>query len=267
MEVRHRQTRQTDPKGSRNRLCLVGPFGCGKTSLRSTFSGKSFAEKQHRVTIACQTICVQFPTEERPAEAGVNVIVDDTSGEERFRNMLTVNFVRHAQCVLLCFDLSSEDSLTEAQDTWLPWLTDQGRCGQSAVMLVGLKADLRYAVSSEHSNKTPSHIDLTEDSDRGYTTTIPIVVGAAAALVALSALAFFLVRRHKPSEKTPQAAELPVTKLADNGRESSPFASQASVGSTGSVASRSDPAESVESVDAVNDLYTSTDLVDTAGSA
>ncbi|XP_076457362.1 uncharacterized protein LOC143291407 [Babylonia areolata] len=128
-----------------NRLCLIGPLASGKTSLRFRFNGKEFIENKSRATVACQATHTFFPTHNDPENRHLKIFVDDTSGEERFRNCVTNIFIRYAQCVLLCFDLSDPDSYLEAQVSWLPWVTHQ--CGSEAkVIVVGLKSDLERQV-------------------------------------------------------------------------------------------------------------------------
>ena len=126
------------------KILLVGDAGVGKSALLQRFV------ERHHATHHVPTLGVDF----RLRTIGLNgerikLHVFDTSGQDRSQNIARAHY-RSAEGVLLCYDLSSDESLQNVA-RWEEAIRQYAPPGVP-VVLVGLKADAAVA-----SNTLPPH--------------------------------------------------------------------------------------------------------------
>jgi Ras-related protein Rab-1A len=116
------------------KIILIGDSGVGKSCVLKSFMGEAFEPTY------ISTIGVDFELKTvQHAGKTINLQLWDTAGQERFRT-ITTSYYRSADAILLCFDLTEEESFLNLQ-TWLEDVRLYSREGV-CVMLLGCKVDL-----------------------------------------------------------------------------------------------------------------------------
>ena len=114
---------------------LIGDSGVGKTSLLLRFSDNSFSNMYFSI------IGVDFKIRILKIDNKiVKLQIWDTVGQESFKTIIA-SFYRRAQCVLLVFDITDEESFINIKS----WISDIDKyCGKKVpIVLIGNKCDLK----------------------------------------------------------------------------------------------------------------------------
>lgn len=132
------------------KVVIVGPTSSGKTSLLHRYINQSFST-EFKQTIGVE-FCVRQITLQN--ETTVKLQIWDTSGVERYRNIITAYF-RGAACFLLCVDLTqTEDAIKNAITTFYQEIASSADHPLPPVVLVGTKNDLQ--------DPSATSVDLTQ---------------------------------------------------------------------------------------------------------
>lgn len=125
------------------KLVLVGSSRVGKSNLLLRFADDSFTDSY----IATIGVDFRFKTMNVPTSvlfgSKINIVklqIWDTAGAERFRT-ITSAYYRGAHAIVLCYDTTNHDTLTEIAETWFPEVQKHG--GEVPLFLVGTKCDLK----------------------------------------------------------------------------------------------------------------------------
>ena len=111
---------------------LIGETCSGKTALSSVYKGDTFNENEHATTgIDHFTKDVVWNDE------CIHVVIYATLGKNRFSELCST-YCRQADAVLVCYDITSEDSF----DRVPYWVSISGIPDDAVVVLVGCKSDL-----------------------------------------------------------------------------------------------------------------------------
>ena len=118
---------------------FLGDVNVGKTALVNRLMGDAMHRPPTRL---CAHFCVD--TFERAGKA-VTLCLWDTAGQERFTKRIGAGHLRGANCVVVCYDTTSQESFEHLTE-WMEEVemqyggADVARC--PALLLVGTKADL-----------------------------------------------------------------------------------------------------------------------------
>ena len=130
------------------KILTLGDTMVGKSSIVLRFSEDKFNESKF------PTIGIDFKTKYiKVRDASVKVLIWDTAGQEKFRN-IAKQYYKGANGVLLIYDVTSRKSF-ERIDDWLIELKENNKIDELYVVLVGNKIDLdeRREVSKEEGEK------------------------------------------------------------------------------------------------------------------
>ncbi|MCK9539295.1 Rab family GTPase [Dokdonella sp.] len=97
--------------GATHKLCLLGDFGVGKTSLVARFVHSTFSDK-YLTTVGVKVDSKQVAL---PGRAAVKLVIWDIAGRNAL-DALGRNYLRGAAALLLVADGTREDSLASALD-------------------------------------------------------------------------------------------------------------------------------------------------------
>ena len=114
---------------------ILGDSKVGKTSILQAIENKGFNES-HITTMGVDFKTVKWTD---PQGNQVDVKLWDTAGQERFRT-ITYSFYKNANGVILCFDLTSQESFKNVK-SWLDGIY-QHTDPDIVKVLVGNKSDL-----------------------------------------------------------------------------------------------------------------------------
>lgn len=143
------------------KVVLIGDSGVGKSNLMSRYT-------QDRVDISAKsTVGLEFATKTIHMHGKViKLQIWDTAGQERFRS-ITSAYYRNAVGALLLYDITSSETLANAQRRWLKELKENA-APDISVILIGHKCDLvnSRSVDKEEGQKTANknHIGFLEAS-------------------------------------------------------------------------------------------------------
>lgn len=117
------------------KLCLVGDWGTGKTSIRRKFMGSRFKRNY------LPTVGADFSFKEIEID-GMNykLLTWDLAGESKFKSVRGVYF-QGAYGILLVFDLTNHKSF-ESLDSWLADIEESTQTKGLPIWLIGNKNDL-----------------------------------------------------------------------------------------------------------------------------
>ncbi|MHA2501949.1 MAG: GTP-binding protein [Candidatus Kariarchaeaceae archaeon] len=120
----------------RLKIALLGDAGVGKTSLRRSFMGQSFAT-QHLMTIGADFSTAQFELE----GDSITYQIWDIAGDQSLSRIRTqfYNGIKGALCV---FDINRQDSYLNIP-TWINEMWQHNGQGEIPLVLLGNKSDLR----------------------------------------------------------------------------------------------------------------------------
>lgn len=122
------------------KLILIGSSSVGKTSFCNRICGKYYDDKQ------LSTIGVDFHIINLTVK-GIQYTLQlwDTAGHERY-NSITSTYYRGSDIVILCFDLTKRESLTDL----ILWVNDVNNTSDDVVFfLLGMKSDLESEINEE----------------------------------------------------------------------------------------------------------------------
>ncbi|KAI8377626.1 transforming protein RhoA-like protein [Radiomyces spectabilis] len=131
----------------RKKIVIVGDGACGKTSFLIVYQNGQFPEKY------LPTVFENYMTRlELDGHKSVELALWDTAGQEDYDRLRPLSYYE-TDVVLICFAVDNPISLQNVRDKWLPEVKHY--CGNVALVLVGLKVDLRKNTTSSASMVTP----------------------------------------------------------------------------------------------------------------
>jgi len=116
------------------KLVVVGDGACGKTCLLYVFSRDHYPEKY--VPTVFETYVANIEIDDKDVE----LVLWDTAGQEDYDRLRPLSYP-DTNVLLLCFSISSPDSLENIPERWVPEV--KHFCPKVPVVLVGCKKDLR----------------------------------------------------------------------------------------------------------------------------
>ena len=133
------------------KILILGEAGVGKTSLKVRYTDNKFLSNAKISTAIDFKIKLIHLTESETAKLSIW----DTAGSERYRSIAN-SYLKNAQAILLCFDISDKKSFDELGTFWQSFITEYFSLGKEQnkiclVYLVGTKQDLEQqrAVSKD----------------------------------------------------------------------------------------------------------------------
>ena len=133
------------------KILILGEAGVGKTSLKVRYTDNKFLPNTKASTAIDFKIKLIHLTESETAKLSIW----DTAGSERYRSIAN-SYLKNAQAILLCFDISDKTSFDELGLFWQSFIKEYFSLGKEQnkiclVYLVGTKQDLEQqrAVSKE----------------------------------------------------------------------------------------------------------------------
>ena len=133
------------------KILTLGDTMVGKSSIVLRFSDDKFDENQFA------TIGIDFKTKYiKVKDASVKVLIWDTAGQEKFRN-IAKQYYKGANGVLLIYDVCNRKSF-ERIEYWISELKENNKIDELYTILVGNKIDLpeRRVISREEGEKYAS---------------------------------------------------------------------------------------------------------------
>ena len=118
----------------KHKIVLLGDIAVGKTSIFQRFIDKDMS-KDHNPTIGW---CYNFVNIEEK-EYTKRIELWDTAGQERFHSLAAL-YYKNAQAALVVYDVTSKNSLTQAQ-RWIDELNEKAN-PNILIILAGNKIDL-----------------------------------------------------------------------------------------------------------------------------
>jgi len=116
------------------KLVVVGDGACGKTCLLYVFSKDHYPDKY--VPTVFETYVANIEIDGKDVE----LVLWDTAGQEDYDRLRPLSYP-DTNVLLLCFSISSPDSLENIPERWVPEV--KHFCPKVPVVLVGCKKDLR----------------------------------------------------------------------------------------------------------------------------
>ena len=121
------------------KICIIGDFGVGKTSLLQRFASGVF-DKGQSATLGVDHIRKQSTLEGPSGLETVDLCIWDTAGQERFRTLAS-SFYRGAHGVMVVVDHTDRESFQNTK-SWLHEIDRYCTTSSVAKMLVCSKSDL-----------------------------------------------------------------------------------------------------------------------------
>ena len=116
----------------KKKIVLVGDAGCGKSALAVKLTENMFLDYYE------PTDFENFHTEIRTAKGNCSLTILDTSGNHEQENVRALTY-KGCDAVVICFDLTNEESLASVEKAWLPEL--KAHCPNVPVYIAGCKRD------------------------------------------------------------------------------------------------------------------------------
>ena len=145
-------------------IVVTGDSGVGKSALLQKFGKpeKSWDQMDSKATIGVDYV-------RRPLKVeGRSIMLQswDTAGQERFRT-ITTSYYRSAMGAIICFDITSEQSLKSAKN-WIKDFRDKARQG-APVLLVATKQDLSDQPKIKITGKSNGNSSNSQSGSSGET--------------------------------------------------------------------------------------------------
>jgi len=126
------------------KILLIGASNVGKSSIMSRYVDNIFNESY------ISTIGVDFKI--KTLEINNKIIklqIWDTAGQERFKS-ITSSYYRGSSCIIVVFDLSDNNSFTDAMNIWLEEIKKNNEKNGSMplIYIVGNKSDKKINVNN-----------------------------------------------------------------------------------------------------------------------
>lgn len=126
------------------KILLIGASNVGKSSIMSRYVDNIFNESY------ISTIGVDFKI--KTLEINNKIIklqIWDTAGQERFKS-ITSSYYRGSSCIIVVFDLSDNNSFTDAMNIWLEEIKKNNEKNGSTplIYIVGNKSDKKINVNN-----------------------------------------------------------------------------------------------------------------------
>jgi Ras-related protein Rab-5C len=118
----------------KHKIVLLGDIAVGKTSIFQRFIEKDMS-KDHNPTIGCWYNFINIEEKEYTKR----IELWDTAGQERFHSLAAL-YYKNAQAALVVYDVTSKNSLTQAQ-RWIDELNEKAN-PNILIILAGNKIDL-----------------------------------------------------------------------------------------------------------------------------
>lgn len=123
------------------KICLIGDSNVGKSSLFINFKSGCHGTGvlQHASTPGAEVFVIFSPLVERTRTA-VHFQIWDTAGQEKYK-AITNSYMRAADVVVVVYDISNEDSLTNVAKIWKQQIRDHTNQRSVRLIFVGNKID------------------------------------------------------------------------------------------------------------------------------
>lgn len=122
------------------KICFVGNFGVGKTSLVKAFVDKRTGDSNVKTTLGIDFFSKTISV----SGVDVRLRIWDTAGSERYRSLMH-SYLRDSSIVILVYDLTNIESMNCVQN----WMSDIERHSPRVVAVVGNKMDLETQGSQD----------------------------------------------------------------------------------------------------------------------
>ncbi|KAJ3100519.1 hypothetical protein HDU97_002155 [Phlyctochytrium planicorne] len=131
------------------KIVLVGDGACGKTALLSVQSGIGYPKVQtlfpcsdfNEIQVYSEPTLEQFSSRLNIHGKAVELSIWDTDGVEGYDRLRPL-FYPDTDVVIICYDISSPDSLSNVTEKWIPEI--ENYLPECPKMLVGTKSDERH---------------------------------------------------------------------------------------------------------------------------
>ncbi len=125
------------------KILVIGEEGVGKTSLKIRYTDKDFnpnTEKNKGIDFKTKKVKLMSSSDY------IQLSIWDTACSEKY-NSIAKNYLRNAQGILLCFDISNRASFEELNNFWYNLINEYFNLGKKnhnawVLFLVGNKFDL-----------------------------------------------------------------------------------------------------------------------------
>ena len=140
----------------RIKCVILGNCNAGKTSLLSRYLNNTYYDYSE-TTIGCSF------NNKKIVKDNDEYIIDiwDTAGQERYRALMPM-YYRNSDLIFLCFDLSSDSSISKSFNYWIKEIEKNNNVENKTVVIIGTKSDNK-------SNLIVNEIkELIKDNDYQY---------------------------------------------------------------------------------------------------
>tara|TARA_B100001093_G_scaffold244007_1_gene233696 strand:+ start:154 stop:759 length:606 start_codon:yes stop_codon:yes gene_type:complete len=140
----------------RIKCVVLGNCNAGKTSLLSRYLNNTYYDYSE-TTIGCSF------NNKKIVKDNDEYIIDiwDTAGQERYRALMPM-YYRNSDLIFLCFDLSSDSSISKSFNYWIKEIEKNNNVENKTVVIIGTKSDNK-------SNLIVNEIkELIKDNDYQY---------------------------------------------------------------------------------------------------
>ena len=140
----------------RIKCVVLGNCNAGKTSLLSRYLNNTYYDYSE-TTIGCSF------NNKKIIKDNDEYIIDiwDTAGQERYRALMPM-YYRNSDLIFLCFDLSSDSSISKSFNYWIKEIEKNNNVENKTVVIIGTKSDNK-------SNLIVNEIkELIKDTDYSY---------------------------------------------------------------------------------------------------
>lgn len=129
----------------KKKVVLVGDAGCGKSALAVKLTENLFLDVYE------PTEFEDFQAEIRTSKGNCKLTILDTSGCHEFSEVRDLTY-NGCDAVVICFDLTDQDSLANVEKVWVPELNS--RCPNVPFYIAGCKRDAMCADTCKCTNST-----------------------------------------------------------------------------------------------------------------
>jgi len=119
----------------RIKCVILGNCNAGKTSLLSRYLNNTYYDYSE-TTIGCSF------NNKKIVKDNDEYIIDiwDTAGQERYRALMPM-YYRNSDLIFLCFDLSSDSSISKSFNYWIKEIEKNNNVENKTVVIIGTKSD------------------------------------------------------------------------------------------------------------------------------
>ena len=119
----------------RIKCVVLGNCNAGKTSLLSRYLNNTYYDYSE-TTIGCSF------NNKKIVKDNDEYIIDiwDTAGQERYRALMPM-YYRNSDLIFLCFDLSSDSSISKSFNYWIKEIEKNNNVENKTIVIIGTKSD------------------------------------------------------------------------------------------------------------------------------